>query len=174
MADGGFFRGNANKPSAAEMERAGSDIKRYPAVLWGYVVDDPKVTDIHQVKVEFTVKFGASQNVTEHHKEGSGYRTCEAWGNTAVTAVMAAVERKETVVCFGEWKVVKYAEGNLTKKGKQKKDYHIFTCHAVYPMSFMSFLVELYSSPTIQKILANDRNDAPDPFESLDDGVPNF
>lgn len=166
MADGGFFRGGANKPTASEMSREGSDIKRYPAVLWGYVINEPKVSMAKQLKVEFTVKFGASQNVTEHHKEGSGYRNCEAWGENDVTTVMAAVEHKETVVCFGEWRVVKYDKGNLTKKGKQKQDYHVFNCHAVFPMSFMSFIVELYKSPSIRALLEKDNSAPPDPFES--------
>lgn len=169
--DGGFFRGNANRPTVSEMNDENSTIRRYPAVLWGYVVREPKVTCINTKRVEFTVKFGAGSGKAKNNKEASGYRNCEAWGDTAVSAVMTAVEHKETVVCFGEWKVVKYAEGNLTKKGKQKQDYNVFTCHAVYPMHLMEFLVELYNSPTIQKILEEDRNDAPDPFESLGDEI---
>lgn len=153
------------------MEREGSDIKRYPSILWGCVIDDAKIIAANQIKVEFTVKFGASENVTEHHKEGSGYRNCEAWGYKSVTRVMAAVKQKETVVCFGEWKVVKYEEGNLTKKKKQKKDYHIFTCHAIVSMSKMEFLEDLYDSPSIRKLLEQDRNAPPDPFESLEDGT---
>lgn len=169
MADGGFCAGRANKPTAAEMGREGCDIKRYPCILWGYVIDEPKITAVKKKKAEFTVKFGASQNVTENHKEGTGYRNCEAWGDTDITTVMEAVTKHETVVCFGEWRVVKYDEGNLSKKGKQKKDYHVFTCHAVISTSKLAFLVELYNSPTIRKILEADRNDEPDPFESAAD-----
>lgn len=172
MAKGGFFRGQSEPPTTYEKNerRKGTDIRRYPALLWGYICKGPHVSSVNDdIKVDFTVKYGSSIDLSEDNIEGSGYRYCEAWGYSDVSSVMAAAEMQETVVCFGEWKVTKYDETVKNKRGKKKNNFHVFTCHAVIPMSLMAFLVELYKSPTIKKILDEDYKDTPDPLEAFDD-----
>ena len=170
MADGGFFRGQANVPTAAEQASTDSVIRRYPAMVWGYICKGPRVTaDDRSVKVAFTIKYGSSYQLSPENIEGSGYRQCEAWGQTDVATVMAACDTKETVVCFGEWRVVKYRAGAKSKRGKEKRDYHIFTCHAVIPMGLMAFLAQLYKSPAIRKMIQDEDDETPDPLEAFDD-----
>ena len=170
MAEGGFFRGQANAPTSAELRSEESDIKRYPAMVWGRICTAPEVVaDRNSVKVSFALKYGSSRHYSDKYKEGSGYRYCEAWGDTDVANVMAACDQDETVVCFGEWRVVKYSPGAKNRKGKDKKDFHIFRCHAVIPMGLMAFLVKLYKSPSIRKMIEDDDNEAPDPIEAFDD-----
>lgn len=171
MNDGGFFAGKAKLHHTPETEDPNRDVKRYPAILWGEIVTQPRIVASTSMKVEFTVKFGPSRNAGNINTELTGYRMCEAWGKTAVTTVMQACKYKETVLCLGEWKIVKYAAGVKNRKGVQKKDYHIFKVQAIYPMGLLDFLAKLYNSRAIRDILEAEDNEAPDPFESMESNI---
>ncbi len=163
---GGFFCGKPLPPRAGE----DPNIVHQYAFVWGRVLYDAQDTTRKKRTVRFLVKYDEEPNPRygkldahgkpEKMKRGKFMR-CNVWGKENIANVMASVEREDIVICFGRLRSKDYRRKDHTLG----KDFQI-DVDVVIPMAAIGFVLELYGSQGIQKILNGERNAAPDVWES--------
>lgn len=163
---GGFFCGKPLPPRVGEDPKV---VHQY-AFVWGRAVYDATDTMKKKRTVRFLVKYDEEPNPNAGKLDSRGkpeklkrgkFMTCNVWGREMIANVMASVEHEDIVIVFGR----------LRSKEFRRKDHTIgkqfqIDADVVIPMSAIAFVLELYGSRGIQKILDDDRNADPDAWES--------
>lgn len=158
---GGFFCG---KPLPQKGDEDKTRRIRQYAFVWGRALRD---AEDHLKKtrcVTFYVRYGEEPNPQYRGEKGQRrvlgkFIKCQINGGRDAADVMAAVERQDVVLCFGRT-VRDYRE---TKDGD--RCYYYMTVDVIIPMGLISFLLRLYNSRTIRRILDEEDNEAADEWQ---------
>lgn len=93
----------------------------------------------------------ANSNVTVRFEKGRDAKVyCYAYGYNAALRALYSLEQDDMVLCIGE-----VVTKPFTRKGIQRTRMEM-NCKLVLPVDLIGIMLELCSSPTIQKVLAED------------------
>lgn len=150
-ARGGYLRGPWWRYQSDEEDKA----RRCYVAAWGTIVKMPKETFKDVRKIQFVIKTGRGAGRNEK------YLVCVAFGETLAAVVMRAMEKGDTVLVCGTW-----VENLKSKTKKGIKTTYECRVDMVIPQGLVNFLLDLYSTPEIQRAVMERQNEEADPWES--------
>lgn len=162
---GGLFLGQQLPPKGDENPR---EVIRQYGLVWGRAVRDAQDTLRKHRRVNFLVKYSdePNSNYGKLDKRGKPEKArrplcveCYATGYRNVTAVMAATEVGDIVVCLGRVK----SQKQKTKRGEMW--FRHMNVDVIIPAGVIDSMFGLMASKPIQDILEQQANDAPDEWE---------
>lgn len=131
--------------------------RRCFVIAWGSIVKQPKDRMYNDVRsVQFVIKTGRGAGRKEKHL------VCTAYGETLSSVVMRAMEIGDVVIIAGQWYELKYRN----KKGDAMR--YEARVHTIIPMGLIHYLLELYATESVQKLVEEYRNADADVWESDD------
>lgn len=159
---GGFFCSQPLPPK--DGDRDTKRVRQY-AFVWGKAIRDADELAVEKRTVSFYIKYGEEPNRKYRGQKGEKrvlgkFIKCQAKGKSDAAAVMSAVEKGDIVLCFG--RLVK--DYKTMKTGE--KCYYYMTVDVIVPMAAVAFLLRLYESGAIRKLLQAEDNESADVWES--------
>ena len=148
---GGYIRGPWWKYLTDNEERT----RRCFVIAWGHIVTQPKDEYKDMRSIKFAIKTGRGAGRNEKHL------LCVGYGERTATVVMRAMEKGDIVVVFGTW--VEYLKSK-TKKG-EKITYEA-RVNFIVSMGLIGFLLDLYSTPEIRRMVEARKEEDADIWES--------
>ena len=131
----------------------GISTRRCFVVAWGNIIKHPeeKYKDLRIVR--FVIKTGRGAGRNERHL------VCVAYGERTSDVIMRAMELGDVVLVCGTWVEKPYE----TKKGVKT----IYECHVnfIIPQGLIGFLLDMYSTGSIQQLVEDHRNEDADVME---------
>ena len=163
---GGAFFGKQLPPKGQEDPKK---IIRQNCLVWGEARRDAEELVIHNHMVRFILKYGeepVSYPPGYQRKRGEKlhrpkYMFCKVGGDHACATVMKAVEKGDMVMCLG-----RTAYQEFTNRNGEVHHRYDMNVDIVIPFDAIDFLMRLYNVGTLQKMLQDWDNAAPDVFES--------
>ena len=150
---GGYLRG----PWWRHTDDESNSARRCFVIAWGNIVKQPKDQMHHDLRViEFVIKTGRGAGRNEK------YLVCKAYGETIAAVVMRAMEKGDIVFVAGTWREYKYQ----SKKGEKMR--YEAQINFIIPFCLIAFLLELYATDGVQKLVDDYRNADADVWESDD------
>ena len=135
-----------------------NNARRCFVIAWGNIVKNPKDQMHNDLRViEFVVKTGRGSGRNEKHL------VCKAYGETIAAVVMRAMEKGDIVFVAGTWREYQYKN----KKGNTMLRYEA-QINFIIPFGLIAFLLDLYATDGVQKLVDNYRNADADVWESDD------
>lgn len=161
MQEGGYIRG----PWWWYTDDDHNAVRRCFVIAWGHVALIPETRKDYR-RISFALKTGRGPaggkdqyGRPDGHNEK--YLVCDAFGESIVSTVIRALERKDIVLCAGQW----VERMSQTKKHGRKWTYAM-RVNFIFPLGLVGFLLDLYSTPEITAAVERRRNEAPDVWES--------
>ena len=144
---GGYFCGKEWNSESDDPSR----VRRAYAMCWGKAVKDPKENASGSGGVHYVcyVKYRAKK-----------YISIEAWGDTPAAKMLASVEKGDYVLCFGTFT----RTFSKTKKGDQWT--YSISADIVITAELILWLLRLFSSRRLRKMMEEEDAEAPDVWES--------
>lgn len=150
---GGYLRGPWWKYVGSDKETT----RRCFVIAWGNIVKNPEEHYKELRVIRFAIKTGRGAGRSEKHL------VCVGYGERMSTVVMRAMEKGDIVLVCGTWVEME----SKTKKGI--KPTYECRVNFILPLSLVGFLLDLYCTPSIQRMVEEHKNEDSDPFESDDD-----
>lgn len=146
---GGYIRGPWWRYNGKDDENT----RRCFVIAWGHVVQHPEEWYRDLRMIRFVIKTGRGAGRNEKHL------VCVAYGESTAEVIMRAMEKGDIVLVCGTWVEKPYN----TKKGP-KVGYEC-RVNFIVPQELIGFLLDLYGTPQITKIVADRQNEDADVWE---------
>lgn len=147
---GGYLRGPWWRYPGRDDE---TKTRRCFVIAWGAVVKEPSERYKDLRIIRFVIKTGRGAGRDEKHL------VCVGYGERLSAVIMRALEKHDVVFCAGTW------VETVTKTKKGEKPLYEMRVNFIIPFGLIGFLLDLYSTDGIQKLIDEYNNEAPDPFE---------
>ena len=151
---GGYLRGPWWRYVGSDKETT----KRCFVIAWGNIVAEPNERFKDLRSIRFAIKTGRGAGRSEKHL------VCAGYGERMSTVVMRAMEKGDIVLVCGTW-----TENVESKTKKGVKPTYECKVNFIFPLSLVGFLLDLYCTPAIRKMVDEHKGGEADPFESDDD-----
>ena len=152
-AHGGYLRGPWWRYRSDDEMKT----RRCFVIAWGGIIKQPTDKMSHDMRhVQFVIKTGRGAGREEKHL------VCVAYGETIASVIMRAMEKGDVVLVCGTWVEMRYKN----KKGNAMR----YECRVgfIIPMGLIHFLLDLYATDGIQKLIDEYQNAEADVWESDD------
>lgn len=151
---GGYLRGPWWQYKSRDPE---TKTRRCFVTAWGNIVREPSEKYESQSITRFVIKTGRGEGRNEKHL------ACCAYGDRMARVIANACEKGDVVFICGTWV-------ETTRKNRNGKVVPVYECHVniMIPMGLIGFLLDLYATPEIRKMVAEYKEADADPWESDD------
>lgn len=133
-------------------------VRRCFVVAWGNIVKAPKERYDDLRSVKFVIKTGRGAGREEK------YLVCAAYGERLTSVIMSALGKGDIVLVCGTW-----TENLKSKTKKGIKTTYECRVNFIVPFELIGYLLDMYGSKDIQKMVEDYRNEDADVWESDDD-----
>lgn len=124
-------------------------------IAWGHIVKQPKDIMNHDLRtIQFVIKTGRGAGRNEKHL------VCKAYGESIAAVVMRAMEKGDIVFVAGTWREFQY----VSKKGPTMQ--YEAQVNFIIPFGLIAFLLDLYATDGVQKLIDDYKNEDADVWES--------
>lgn len=124
-------------------------------IAWGHIVKQPKDIMHHDLRtIQFVIKTGRGAGRNEKHL------VCKAYGESIAAVVMRAMEKGDIVFVAGTWREFQY----VSKKGPTMQ--YEAQVNFIIPFGLIAFLLDLYATDGVQKLIDDYKNEDADVWES--------
>lgn len=104
--------------------------------------------------IQFVIKTGRGAGRNEKHL------VCKAYGESIAAVVMRAMEKGDIVFVAGTWREFQY----VSKKGPTMQ--YEAQVNFIIPFGLIAFLLDLYATDGVQKLIDDYKNEDADVWES--------